>query len=290
MKFLLTILLFLISTKIYSQVDTSIYYPLHIGDTWEYYNPYSGYYQVEIIGDTLMPNDRTYFEFSMTNRKYQRVDSNRYVMVYNEFAQDKEFIQYDLLAKKGEIIISPINETYGNGVYDSGIDNNNLLQQNLKWKEYRDVFIDTTINPPDTVWNQTVDLYWPRITKGLGVSTYSAGLEILVGATINGVGYGTLVGIEENKKTVNNSFYLSQNYPNPFNPSTTIKYNLPIKSHIIINIYNAAGEKVELLFEGTQKGGKHDITFDGSDLSSGIYFIRLRAGNYTQSIKALLLK
>lgn len=187
------ILIYLVSAVIVNaQIDTTDWYPLHIGDTWEYYGQGFGYSQVEVIGDTLMPNGKTYFILTLQDRKYQRVDCNRYVMVYNEYSADSEYLEYDLYAEKGDIFVQQLENTYGYGVYDVGRDRNNLLGIDLEWKEYRPVYIDTTTTSIDTLWNETVDAYWPRITKGLGVSSYTYDLTYLVGAVINGVGYGTL--------------------------------------------------------------------------------------------------
>jgi len=290
MKYLTASLLFLFTTLLTAQIDTTIYYPLHIGDKWEYFSPEYGYYQVEITGDTLMPNGQTYYIFSdgVFAWRFQRKQNNDLVYYYNK-PDDAEHILFDFNVVDKKLWEVPF-EFYWWGIRETNSDDQNLLNLPLTYKIFDRARIDTTITPPDTTWGYLIDAYPTRITKGLGITSYAYGLEILVGATINGVGYGTLLGIDEDKETVINSFNLSQNYPNPFNPTTTIKYSLPIKSHIFINIYNALGEKVKSLYQGTQKGGEYTVTFDGSALPSGIYFVRLHSENYTKSIKALLIK
>lgn len=85
-------------------------------------------------------------------------------------------------------------------------------------------------------------------------------------------------------------FSLSQNYPNPFNPSTTIQYSLPHKSHVCLEIYNALGQKIAELANVEQEAGYYVEKFDGSELASGMYFYRLRAGDIVQTRKFLLMR
>ena len=86
------------------------------------------------------------------------------------------------------------------------------------------------------------------------------------------------------------SFSLSQNYPNPFNPKTTIRYSLPEKSDISINIYNQLGQKVEALFEGEKEAGQYTISWNAEHFASGVYFYELAAGNHRDVKKLILLK
>lgn len=90
-------------------------------------------------------------------------------------------------------------------------------------------------------------------------------------------------------------FGLEQNYPNPFNPSTTISYALPSTSHVRIDIYNVLGRLTNRLVDETQTSGIHSISWDGDDLagnkvSSGIYFYRIIAGNFTDTKKMMLVQ
>lgn len=85
-------------------------------------------------------------------------------------------------------------------------------------------------------------------------------------------------------------FKLNQNYPNPFNPVTIINYDLPVSSEISLKIYNISGKEIMTLVNETKNAGSYNIVFDGSDLSSGIYYYRIEAGNFVAVRKMLLIK
>lgn len=86
------------------------------------------------------------------------------------------------------------------------------------------------------------------------------------------------------------SFDLAQNFPNPFNPSTTIAYQLQSSSKVILKVYDVLGKEVALLVNDYQNAGKHSINFDASNLSSGLYFAKITAGNFVKTIKMSLVK
>ncbi len=85
------------------------------------------------------------------------------------------------------------------------------------------------------------------------------------------------------------------NYPNPFNPQTTIKYNLPENGNVTLEVFNLKGQKVKTLVNQTQKSGEHSIIWDGKDdnarnLTSGIYFYKIKQGKFTSTKKMILMK
>lgn len=91
------------------------------------------------------------------------------------------------------------------------------------------------------------------------------------------------------------TFHLHSNYPNPFNPATTIQYQLPVRSHIELRIYNLRGQEIRQLVREYIQPGLYSVEWDGTDESglrvpSGIYFCRMQAGSFTQTRKLILLK
>ncbi|MDR9420004.1 cohesin domain-containing protein [Gracilimonas sp.] len=85
-------------------------------------------------------------------------------------------------------------------------------------------------------------------------------------------------------------FQLKQNYPNPFNPTTQITYNIPEASNVTLEVYNALGQKVSTLVNNRMPMGSHTVTFNAENLTSGVYFARIQAGNFVTTKKMLLLK
>jgi hypothetical protein len=95
---------------------------------------------------------------------------------------------------------------------------------------------------------------------------------------------------DDHQSTLPNGFTLYQNYPNPFNPTTTIAFALPSKSPVRLEIYNVLGQAVDHRELGTMSAGDHEVEYDASRLSSGVYFYRLVTGDASLSRKMLLLK
>ena len=83
---------------------------------------------------------------------------------------------------------------------------------------------------------------------------------------------------------------LEQNYPNPFNPSTQIRFAIPEQAHVTLTIYDLLGQKAATLVDETRSAGWHDVTFDASGLSSGVFIYRIEAGAYVMSRKMMFVK
>ena len=83
---------------------------------------------------------------------------------------------------------------------------------------------------------------------------------------------------------------MGQNYPNPFNPTTQIDYSLPKQTFVTISVFNLLGQEVATLVNSLKPAGVHEVTFNASDLPSGIYYYRIKAGDYTDARKMMLVK
>lgn len=94
----------------------------------------------------------------------------------------------------------------------------------------------------------------------------------------------------EKNNNLPNPFNLFQNYPNPFNPNTIISYSIPQETFVSLTVYDALGEEVIKLINQEKTAGNYEVKFDGSQLSSGIYFYQLKAGDYLETRKLMLLK
>jgi hypothetical protein len=92
------------------------------------------------------------------------------------------------------------------------------------------------------------------------------------------------------KEGIPTEYSISQNYPNPFNPITVINYQVPVQSYIVIRIYNTLGNEVATLVNGNHLPGKYQVSFDGSNLASGVYFYRMQTADFTDTKKLMLVK
>jgi len=91
-------------------------------------------------------------------------------------------------------------------------------------------------------------------------------------------------------KVVPAKYELFQNYPNPFNPATTIKYAVAKAEHVTLKVYDEIGRELLTLVNENKAAGQYNATFDGSKLTSGVYFYRMEAGSFSAVKKLLLLK
>ena len=97
------------------------------------------------------------------------------------------------------------------------------------------------------------------------------------------------VGVNE-KEFTPLTFNLEQNYPNPFNPATTIKYSIPEISRVKLTLFNLLGGKVITLVNEEKPAGEYVIEFNAANMPSGVYFYQIKAGNYVETKKMILLK
>ncbi|HUI29672.1 MAG TPA: T9SS type A sorting domain-containing protein [Candidatus Acidoferrales bacterium] len=198
--------------------------------------------------------------------------------------------------------------TNGNGVFRSTNDGANWIAAGLKTLDVcafaavdSSLFAGTSTG--GVYLSTDMGAHWNPVNSGLTNSVINAliqnGKNIFAG-TGSGIWRRPLSEMitSVNERTqLPASFALFQNYPNPFNPSTTIGYDLPSNSFVSLKIYDVLGREVETLVNERQAAGSHSVTFNASNLPSGVYFYRLQVidpvrgtGSYTATKKLLLLK
>ena len=109
------------------------------------------------------------------------------------------------------------------------------------------------------------------------------------GGTIMRIPIGMLTKVEQQEQKIS-KYFLQQNYPNPFNPSTTISYEISKSELVTIKIYDVLGREIETLVNEEKSPGKYKIEFDGSNLTSGVYFYKITTNNFSETKKMLLMK
>ncbi len=134
---------------------------------------------------------------------------------------------------------------------------------------------------PDSIWDQD-SFEFQKLSTGDG--------EIISEWMNSGEEFITTLPLPNGAETVPESFSFHGLYPNPFNPETKFSFALPEASQVSLKIYNLHGKLVATLVDGMRTAGTHDVTFDASNLASGIYLYRLTAGNNNINGKMMLIK
>lgn len=157
---------------------------------------------------------------------------------------------------------------------------------------------------PSTVNNLTIDnpggVFLSNFTTVNGYLYLTAGIldnctnTLTVSADRIVYGLGSLAcpltSVDDESTNLPSELKLYSNYPNPFNPLTQIKFSLPRESYVTLKVFDLLGNEVASIYEGFKLAGTYTITFDGSKLSSGIYYYRIQTGNALQSQKMILMK
>lgn len=128
-------------------------------------------------------------------------------------------------------------------------------------------------------------------TKGkISSNTSRSKINLKNKSASNSTRFTLQITTEEIEANIPTEIYLNQNYPNPFNPSTTIPFGIDVDSYINLTVYDVLGRKVSTLIDNNLTAGTYDITFQASNLSSGIYFYRLTTNSNTFVKKFTLIK
>jgi blue copper oxidase len=161
---------------------------------------------------------------------------------------------------------------------------------------------NTNLPPSDKGWKDTVMLYPGETIEVLVKFTDHRGIYLFHCHNLEHEDDGMMmnfrildpIGIQQIGTAVPKKFALHQNYPNPFNPSTKIKFDIaPIErssKNVSIKVFDVSGRLASELYNGDLNSGSYEIEFDGSKLSSGVYFCRLVTGYFSDTIKLVLNK
>jgi len=194
-------------------------------------------------------------------------------------------------------------------VYNDGMPNNpfnGMSIRNIKrrldsvvsyWKNYPQVNVDAA----DSVVARINRAFFRPLADSDFLPTYMQYLVVKGAKSVFDVPYLHLPAARETEEEIEISetfpeqMLLEQNYPNPFNPFTLIRYSFIVKSVVTLKIYNVLGQEVATLLNNVmQDEGRHEIEFDASDLSSGVYFYRIsissNSGTFVQMKKMVIVK
>jgi len=162
----------------------------------------------------------------------------------------------------------------------------------LQWKVATTFFsLGDLITLNDTIWIAPSN--W--IVQDIMPGQYVDNLTLLGIDPFSIPGLGTKLTNEiavavENEKSLPTTFCLKQNYPNPFNPSTKIRYTIPERGNVSLKVFSLLGSEVAELVNKEMEAGIYDTNFNAANLPSGVYLYQLKAGNFVQTRKMILLK
>ena len=274
---IITLALFLLAVNnLYSQTGEAK--SLEMGNKWFYksidmFLNTSNYYN-EVIGDTTIQNKQ--YAIILDNRRdslywFQRADSSK-IFVFNKTLME-ESVKVDF------------NTPDTSGLYFS-IENDSIFFWNyLRARQCHSAW---------GALGEGTNCY----IKGIGLSEMSYvghsanDYTELIAGIIEGEFYGdsTVLNIESFDEQCVRDFSLLQNYPNPFNPITSIQYAVSNRQFVNLKVYDVLGNEIETLVNEELPAGSYQVAFDGVGLTSGIYFYQLRAGDFVQTKKMILLK
>lgn len=140
---------------------------------------------------------------------------------------------------------------------------------------------------PDSSWKN-------RGLSGTNITGFAANNGYLFAAT-NGNSVwksqiNLLTPVDDIKYNLPEEFHLSQNYPNPFNPSTNIQYVISSMQFVSLKVYDILGKEIAVLVNEEKSAGKYEVEFNATGLTTGIYFYRIQAGNFTETRKMIYLR
>lgn len=279
----------------FSQVDSlESFFPLQIGNFWQYEVTHifdsdtSIYYEYTIVlSDTVIgPQNKTYYLVEVPFYGYPSSDTIKLLRFDNEL---KSIVQRSWWSEDTTTLFkldAALNECWLYFGWPEiccwSIGNLNIFGENKSFKRY--------VQPGIASWSYDLaeDFGPVEMIDNQSYVVTNVFKYNLVYAKINGVEYGILP-VYDNINSVKN-FKLSQNYPNPFNPSTTIAYQIPGTEFITLKVYDILGREVATLVNEEKPAGSYETQFEGSGLTSGIYFYQLNTGNYAETKKMFLLK
>ena len=280
------------------------WYPLSIGNKWAYevyagengLLEFVGYSVDSVVGDTILQNGLKYFILSNKYlyqdpvTSYLRIDTTDAVVYNFDVGLETDFLHEDLNADLGDTVCyENYIGTFCKYIYQKIPFNKWGLSS---WRKDFEPF-------------GTAMLCSRSLVKGIGLYETACGdfsnfsIEYKLAACIvDGVIYGDtslVVSVEGEEQPVTTSFNLEQNYPNPFNTTTKIKFSISQEARgerqeVTLIVYDVLGNEIATLVNNELPEGEYEIEFDAPGLPNGIYFYQLKAGDFIQTKKMVLLK
>lgn len=284
------------------------YNPLQIGNIWQFSNGESGgLLTTSIVKDSIINGKRYYKKISYQNNpsttnfvSWERNDTTSGVSFMLDFQDVNkngnylEELPLDSLENRYWSRYLTYKYSYERpNPYTFFAGTKTVLVKDTSWVKVEG---DTLISR----YFEILELYWgERIIEKFGVHAFmlESPMRSCLGARINGKVYGKLVGIDDINNFLPNDLSLENNYPNPFNPNTNIVYSIPLGNkqgkanyNVTLVVYDILGREITVLVNEKQNSGRYSISFNGSNLTSGIYYYSLLVDSKRLTKSMVLLK
>jgi hypothetical protein len=274
-----------------TQSDTIIF-PLDVGNKFFYtgdHDPENGYYgSVKTIIDTTANGTRVvsvinYYTDSTSDAiEYWLFDDNKfYASSYQPFSNPV----FNGYLADDTCVVGGLSPQCYYIFYET------IFSQIQFCQMYKDIWFHMgTYVGNFTYTANNIGIYLKlRIASSYGFSERDS--ISLIGFIHNGIliGDSILTDIAD-PKPIDYAFDLAQNFPNPFNPSTVISYQLQVTSNVTLKVYDILGREVATLVNEEKPAGNYDVQFTSNGLTSGIYFYKLKTGNYSETKKMILIR
>lgn len=265
------------------------FFPHHAGNVWQYRSAFTG----EIVMTVLFLRDSVdqigntfiwYKEPSWVNPNVYKIDTLNRVYVLR-FPSDTSNLPllYKLDADSGarwtylrheqDSVLAKVVRVFPSVVFGHPV-----MMKKIEYKRYP---------PAGGFWIGN-----RYLATGFGFVRWEiepSDTYVLSGAIIDSVQYGSIVEVIESS-VLPSDYQLDQNYPNPFNPATTMRYQIPRKAHVRLEVFTVLGEQMAILVDQVQESGNYGLEFNASHLPTGVYFYRLNADGVLFIRRMLLLR
>jgi len=271
--------------------DPLSFFPHSIGNIWEYDTP-SGVERIEILRDSIDSNNSIFLFYYYSFPSF-KIDTNNNVYRLSSLSQNM-WLDYKLDADSGDYWLVDIRDTSSDLKQLAVVTNEysaNVFGGERILKEISYGLSPDTVYDPNFFWIHSIE----TLAEGIGLiykwneEPPQGPQKILLGCVIDGDTLGTLTSVV-GEVLMPNEFLLYQNFPNPFNPNTTIRFQIPHYSLVELKIFDLLGREISTLINEEKPAGIYDISFNGSNLSSGIYIYRLKTDDKIITNKMILLK
>jgi hypothetical protein len=163
------------------------------------------------------------------------------------------------------------------------------LEINERSSQEQEIFKNLSVSLQENS-SQTIQPNWTDLDGSILNIFVDIGNDGTIDDTLSLVNQVTGIGDDQGSLLAPNSFNLAQNYPNPFNPITTIQYSILQRSNVTLKVYDILGNEIAELVNEEKGIGVYSVTFDASNLASGIYLYKIQAGSFVETKKMILLK